>query len=220
MNNVLTDLANAINAIPDFYYRMDDVSINEDTLTINAELSKHYERRFVSQLKSSYDAIISNGSFEDYSNVYTDSEVIKKYIYSNNPDTLISESYNMLLHKVNRGKVIDVITTIPDFLIHHAQSDWDYNNQKLVVEAKTNPNLKFEEFALDVFKLNVYAEKHNFQNSVYLIVHNNLEQLEQLFQIYAEEGLYLAPNQLQNIYLFLKPEYGRELEIYKFSSLF
>ncbi|WP_151087886.1 hypothetical protein [Hymenobacter baengnokdamensis] len=219
MNNILTDFAGAIDSIPNFYYNMDDVSILNDELVINKELSKPYERRFVSQLKSSYDTLIAKRSLEDYSSVYTDLEVIKKYIYTGNPDRAIEESYHKMLRKFGNSKVFEAIITIPDFLIHHAQSDWEHKNQKLVVEAKTSPKLRFTEFALDFFKLNVYAEKHNFQNSVYLIVHNSFESIQDLFTEYRQEGFYLSPHNLENIYLFLKKDFSSELIVRKASSL-
>lgn len=45
MNEVLIDLRNAVNSIPEFYYSIPTVRILNDDLQIDIEEIKNYERR-------------------------------------------------------------------------------------------------------------------------------------------------------------------------------
>ncbi len=218
MNEILFDLKNAVNSIPDFYYTMPTVSILNDNLDIDNEEIKYYERRFVAQLKSEYDKLIKEGSTGNYEEVNTDFEVIKRYIYTDNPDKSIEATYKKLSNK-NDNKTFQTITTIPDFFIHKQQDNREEAFQKLAVEAKTTDQLNEDDFFLDLFKLNVYVEKYNFQNGVYLIANNNSNTVKQLAKSYLRQRFYLAPNNKDRIYLFIKPNYNSDIETFKLIDL-
>jgi hypothetical protein len=218
MNEILLDLTNAVNSIPEFYYTMPTVSILNDNLDIDNEEIKYYERRFVAQLKSEYDKLIKEGSTGNYEEVNTDFEVIKRYIYTDNPDKSIEATYKKLSNK-NDNKTFQTITTIPDFFIHNQQDNREEAFQKLAVEAKTTDQLYEDDFFLDLFKLNVYVEKYNFQNGVYLIANNNSNTVRHLAKSYLRQRLYLAPHNKNRIYLFIKPNYNSDIETIKLIDL-
>jgi hypothetical protein len=218
MNEILIDLKNAVNSIPEFYYTMPTVSVINDNLNIDNDESKYYERRFVAQLKSEYDKLINDGSTGNYKEVKTDFEVIKRYIYTQNPDRSIIATYEKLSKK-NINKTFQTITTIPDFFIHKQQDNREEVFQKLAVEAKTTSQLDEDDFFLDLFKLNVYVEKYKFQNGVYLIANNNSNTAIQLAKSYLQQRLYLAPHNKDRIYLFIKPTFNSDIEIIKLIDL-
>ena len=214
MNEIITDLKKAINSIPVFYYTMPTVSVLNDNLNIDTDETKLYERRFVAQLKSEYDKLINNGSTSNYEQVNTDLEVIKKYIFSDNPDASIVSTYNKLNDK-NSNEAFLSITTIPDFFIHKQQDNFDEIHQKLAVEVKTTAQLDEDNFFSDLFKLNVYVEKSNFQNGVFLVTNNSSTSIKQLAKQYLRQRLYLAPLNKDRIYLFIKPNFNTDIEIIK-----
>jgi len=214
MNEILIDLKNAVNSIPEFYYTMPTVNVINDNLDIDNDKLKRYERRFVAQLKSEYDKLINDGSTGNYKEVNTDFEVIKRYIYTDNPDESIEATYIKLINK-NDNKTFQTITTIPDFFIHKQQDNREEAFQKLAVEAKTTSQIDDDDFFLDLFKLNVYVEKYNFQNGVYLIANNNSNTVRQLAKSYLKQRLYLAPHNRDRIYLFIKPNFNSDIEIIK-----
>lgn len=218
MNEILLDLKKAVNSIPEFYYTMPTVNVINDNLDIDNDEFKFYERRFVAQLKSEYDKLINDGSTGNYNEVHTDFEVIKRYIYTDYPDKSIEATYKKLNNK-NNNKTFKTITTIPDFFIHKQQDNREEEFQKLAVEAKTTNQLDGEDFFLDLFKLNVYVEKYNFQNGVYLIANNNSNTVRQLAISYLKQRLYLAPNKSDRIYLFIKPNFNSDVEIIKLIDL-
>lgn len=218
MNEILIDLKNAVNSIPEFYYTMSTVNIINDNVDIDNDELKFYERRFVAQLKSEYDKLINDGSTGNYEEVNTDFEVIKRYIYTDNPDKSIEATYKKLSNK-DDNKTFQIITTIPDFFIHKQQDNREEAFQKLVVEVKTTSQLDKDDFFLDLFKLNVYVEKYNFQNGVYLIANNKSKTVRQLAKSYLQQRLYLTPHNRDRIYLFIKPNFNSDIEIIKLIDL-
>lgn len=215
MNETLQDLITAINRIPGFYYSMPAIAVHNDNLATStrSEEVKYYERRFVAHLKSEYDNLIKNGATENYQDVNTDLEVIKKYIYSERPDNAIVDAYKKLTGRDNK-KTFDTITTIPGFFIHKEQDDWDEEFQRLAMEVKTLPAINTDDFFLDLFKINVYVEKYHFQNGVYLLVNNDFLRIEELTNDYKREGLYLAPTGQERIHLFVKTDYNSDVKIF------
>lgn len=65
----------------------------------------------------------------------------------------------------------------------------------------------------------VYVEKYNFQNGVYLIANNNSNTVKQLAKSYLRQRFYLAPNNKDRIYLFIKPNYNSDIETFKLIDL-
>lgn len=217
MNKILLDLKKSINSISRFYYDMPTVFFEDDNLNIDFDDIKYYERRFVAQLKSEYDKLIINGATGNYKEVNTDLEVIKKYIYTENPDQSIKATYNKLCNENN--KIIKSITTIPDFFIHKHQNEKNNINQKLIVEVKTKPNIDENDFFLDLFKLNIYVEKYNFQNGVFLILNNEITRVQTLAKNYLKRRLYLAPINRDRIYFYIKSSFQADIKTIKFIDI-
>lgn len=218
MNEVLKDLYTAINLIEEFYYVMPDVKVENDEISVNDNEFKFYERRFAAQLKSEYDRLICGGITGTYKEVRTDLEVIKKYIYTNHPDHNIENSFSRLIDK-DSYKMFNTITTIPDFFIHKQQDNFDENFQKLIVEIKTTPKLNETDLFFDLFKLNIYVEKYNFQNGVLLIVNNELNKIKKIAKSYLNQNYYIAPKNYDRIYLFVKEQFATSIIVIKLVDL-
>lgn len=130
----------------------------------NSELDIIYERNYMltfaylmgqksGEIKSTYEFLsqkLVNGE-------------VNKYIFLN-PNDEAYESRNNL--KPGREYFC------PDFLIHssHDNSGEDYEGQYMIMEAKTTSKLKQEDFDWDLFKLNLYVEKLNFDTAIFLII--------------------------------------------------
>lgn len=74
----------------------------------------------------------------------------------------------------------------PDFLIHssHVNPGENYEGQYMIMEAKTTSKLKQEDFDWDLFKLNLYVEKLNFDTAIFLIVNTSYTDVAEMVNNY------------------------------------
>ena len=102
---------------------------------------------------------------------------VHKYIYLNTDDDAY-ESRNLL--KPRREYFC------PDFLIHtsHNNPGENYEGQYMIMEAKTTSKLKQEDFNWDLFKLNLYVEKLDFDTAIYLIVNTSYKDIATMVSNY------------------------------------
>lgn len=100
----------------------------------------------------------------------------------------------------------------PDFLIHKNNKIRDVNEkcQKIVIEAKTKPSLKENEFYRDFFKLNVYLSRLKFRYGIYLLINTSVSQINNYIKSYIDRGLYLS-KKCKNRMLFLVHEKESEI---------
>ena len=113
---------------------------------------------------------------------------------------------------------------IPDFLIHKSNriNDKNVENQLLILEAKTTQKLTPKGFNWDMFKLNMYIEKLNFNVAVYLIVNSTLKKINKFVDNYIRNYWYsdklLNYNQLSqmhHLYFLIQEKVDSNPEIYE-----
>lgn len=169
MNSVIEGLKIAIKNIKLFYYEIPNLVYVEDELVNRNNYTTTYERSFISQLKSELD-LIKNQYFEN--NKYTQVECPKEFCWGELRDEKIYASY-IKLESININLAHNTIDNLPnkiynvDFCIHESQSNHRRQSQLLVLEAKTTNHLTNSMFNNDLFRLNIFVEKYNFQNAVF-----------------------------------------------------
>lgn len=81
----------------------------------------------------------------------------------------------------------------PDFVIHTShENNGKYEGQHLIMEAKTTSKLQQREFEWDLFKLNLYVEKSDFDTSVYLIVNTSITEVSSMVDKYNQKGYWYS----------------------------
>lgn len=80
----------------------------------------------------------------------------------------------------------------PDLIIHKAQYDTDPNNQLFSMECKIDPNLNYNKFKKDLFKLMLYKEALNYRENLYLIVNNDNKKLYEYLEKYKSDNLFFS----------------------------
>ncbi len=110
----------------------------------------------------------------------------------------------------------------PDFVIHtsHSNSGSNYEGQCLIMEAKTTSNLKQDDFNWDLFKLNLYVEKLDFDTAVYLIVNTTLSDVKKMIRNYTywHSDKLEIPNQknrVPHIYFLIQEKVDEMPKIYE-----
>lgn len=83
----------------------------------------------------------------------------------------------------------------PDFVIHtsHERMNENYNGQYLIMEAKTTSDLKNKDFYWDLFKLNLYVEKLEYNTAVYLIVNTTVSEVKSKVERYHKNKYWYSP---------------------------
>lgn len=214
MNNILSDLIKALNNIDRKYYEMQNVVFNNGILEFDSDEDlKNYERRLMIEFAVQYSKLFGEDTNQLYNGTQTDFEIPKKYMYYGNPDEKIKDTYEKLSNKEYKSKsnsemMFNYFTTIPDFLIHKSQNNFDEEFQKLIVEAKTNPNPSKIEIFKDIFHINIYAEKYNYQNCVILLINYPEKKWLTDLRSYLANRYYLASIEKQNrIFVVFKESY-------------
>lgn len=141
---------------------------------------------------------------------------VNKYIFLNSDDKAY-ESRNKL--KPGRDYFC------PDFLIHssHEKSGGNYEGQYMILEAKTTSKLKQEDFDWDLFKLNLYVEKLNFDTAIFLIVNTSYTAISTMVSNYKYwHSEKLDPtksvdhnNVIPHIYFLIQGKVTEQPRIYK-----
>lgn len=109
----------------------------------------------------------------------------------------------------------------PDFLIHESNSPdketWTFENQHIIIEAKTNNIVENYAFYLDFFKLNTYLSYLNFENAIYLIVQTPISKINKYLIEYENDVGFLS-QRIDNLYFFIQDKIDNEPKIYKISN--
>jgi hypothetical protein len=107
----------------------------------------------------------------------------------------------------------------PDFLVHANQLDRSPANQKLIIEAKTNPSTSKNEILKDIFHTCIYANKYDFQNNVLLLVHIDEKKWIGCLSEYVKRKYYHGTDEnLKKIYVIFKDGFNEKSRVYNFSE--
>jgi hypothetical protein len=200
MNPVISHVVQALEAVDERFYGLDDIAFQNDAL-IDNDTIRNLERRFMIEFSVKYAALMQDNN-NDYVGVRYDFEVPKKFMWDENPDWEIRETFMHL----NKRKDVDMLRyfeTQPDFLVHASQRDM--LDQRLIIEAKANPHASKGEVQKDIFHTLIYANKYSYRNCVLLLVNTKIQGWLPWLSDYREKSLYLgSPERLRDIYVISK----------------
>lgn len=127
----------------------------------------------------------------------------------------LSTNYNRITGKNLREDTN--INIIPDFLIHqsHDCSSIDGDCQYLIMEAKSQKYLSRKHFNWDLFKLNLYIDKLNYDVAVYLIIGKTYKSIERFLIKYVQSGFFISVK-ISKLFFLIKQDINESpLEIYQ-----
>ncbi|CAK6687333.1 hypothetical protein [Synechococcus sp. CBW1107] len=209
MNEVISHVVQALDAVDERFYGLDDIAFTNDTL-IDTDTIRKLERRFMIEFSLQYAAIMDKSDI-DYDGVEYDFEVPKKFMWCENPDLEIRQTFECL----NNRRDVDMLVyfeTQPDFLVHASQQNM--NDQRLIIEAKVNPRAPKGQVYKDIFHTLIYANKYSYRNSVLLLANTELSRWLQWLSDYRDGGLYLGCSErLRDIYVISKQSAQAATEI-------
>lgn len=152
-------------------------------------------RTIMCQIKKDHMKVLSNPSSNPELEQIYERNYILVFSYLMGQKTGRESKYKFLSQKLVNGEVNKYISLAPDddayksrnilkpgrqyfcpdFLIHlsHDNPCENYEGQYMIMEAKTTSKLKQEDFDWDLFKLNLYVEKLDFDTAIFLIVNTS-----------------------------------------------
>lgn len=179
------------------------------------ELKDIYERNYV--ITFSYLMGKEAGKSRLLSDMFVNGELKKEFIlYPQNEDYKTRE-------KIKPGRMF----YCPDFVIHtsHKKTNKKYKGQHIIMEAKTTSGLKKEDFYWDLFKLNLYIEKLDFDTAVYLIVNTSISDVSAMVDEYNENNYWytskirklkrLKNKKEHHIYFLIQESVEKQPKIYE-----
>lgn len=209
MNEVISHVLQALDAVDERFYGLDDIAFQNEAL-IDNDTIRNLERRFMIEFSSKYAAVMQDNDI-GYVGVRYDFEVPKKFMWHENPDLEIRKTFEHL----NKRRDVDMLKyfeTQPDFLVHASQTDM--RDQRLIIEAKVNPHASKGEVHKDIFHTLIYANKYSYRNSVLLLVNTEILRWLQWLSDYRDKGLYLgSPEKLLDIYVISKQSMQAATEV-------
>lgn len=202
------------NVMVDIRRKHDSIICNEDQ--IKKSLVEIYERNYI--ITFSYLMGMRNKSYSIIDSDEFISGELHKEVGRLDKRTSLYRSMTELTPKSNPNFLI------PDFLIHKSNRIHDKNveNQLLILEAKTTQKLTPKAFYWDMFKLNMYIEKLNFNVAVYLIVNSTFKKINKFvynyIRNYWHSNKLICNNQLSSmhhLYFIIQEKVDSNPEIYE-----
>ena len=178
--NVIEVVKNALNAIDRRDYEIYRVRSISDQYNIFGDRYATYENNFVSKFSEEYSNAEKLAGLADRRELHRQLQITKRYMFSDYNDPKVEAGYFKISNDYgdNRDGNLE-FDTIPDFFIHKDEHDRSPQNQKLIIEFKTERNVPENRFMWDFFKLNVYLEKLNFQTACFIILNNTQDRIKQ-----------------------------------------
>lgn len=101
------------------------------------------------------------------------------------------------------------IEVIPDLVIHNSHNPKSGESQKgqfLVLEAKTTKRLGEYYFMRDLFKLNLYLSRLNFQNAVSLVINKPARIIDGYIETYRDKDYFWYDGVKEKLRLFIQEQ--------------
>jgi len=218
-NEVINNVVEALDRVDESYYFIEDMAYDRGLLIDSGKIRK-LERRFMHEFSIRYSEIMAENK-ESYIGLKYDFEVPKKFMWYENPDYRIRETWERLNDKIGREiNMLDYWEKEPDFLVHANQKDLSPENQKLIIEAKTNPNTSKNEMLKDIFHTCIYANKYAFQNNVLLLVNIDENKWRDCLSDYIDSNYYHGSyKNFKKIYVIFKEGFNEKSRVFRFSEI-
>ena len=146
-------------------------------------------------------------------------KVITQHFWSleNKKNLMTNEGMEYTLAELGIRYNNGILRFKPDLILHHSHNEQHTNleQQKLIFEIKTKQYSR-KTFFKDFFKLNVYIDKLNFQQAVFLSIGKPVEKIETLIKSYIDKGYYIS-NEYKRIYFVICPDaenFKKDIAVY------
>ncbi len=216
--NTVNDVIKVLNEIPSRFYSLTDHFFHDGKIIGGGRLKK-LERRFMIEFSIQFERLFKNEGY--YQKSEYDFEIPKKFMFSDNANISIRNTFEKLNSRFSRDvNMLKYFTTEPDFLVHAGQSVTNEESQKLIIEAKLNPNLNKGEIFKDIFHTFIYSNQYNFKCSIMLLVRINEKRWLNIFEEYIYKKYYQG--ELENakkIFVIFKASYEDKALAYNLFDL-
>ncbi|MEQ4658123.1 topoisomerase DNA-binding C4 zinc finger domain-containing protein [Providencia manganoxydans] len=216
--NTVNDVIKVLNEIPSRFYSLTDHFFHDGAI-IGGEGLKKLERRFMIEFSIQFERLFKNKGY--YQKSEYDFEIPKKFMFSDNANISIRNTFEKLNSRFSRDvNMLKYFTTEPDFLVHAGQSVTNEESQKLIIEAKLNPNSNKGEIFKDIFHTFIYSNQYNFKCSIMLLVHINEKRWLNTFEEYIDKKYYQGElDNTKKIFVIFKASYEDKALAYNLFDL-
>ena len=186
MDQYVKDLFEAVKNVDSKYVKFRHIKGFNDVLTINeqdlidnslllnfiesqkTEIEKSLESVFCYELYYCWRKFMINNSGR-YNDLVLNGEIGKMNL-SAFIENYNNSTNNPLFRELSLASILEKGHLFPDFTLHGGNNDTQ--NQKLIVEVKTNENLTDENFKTDFYRLAIFQKLYGFENVVFINLQN------------------------------------------------
>ena len=180
------------------------MSIKDDD-DIDEEIHRIYERNYIITLVET----LCKENFQIPEMI--SGEVAKNLFIE---ESEFSEKYAEIKKKLKPDYKSKPKYVYPDFLIHNSHNCQELTNQRFIIEAKTSPISQKEYFYLDFLKLIFYIKCLRYENAAYLIVNNNVSEIQNYVNGYIEEYKLFYDEAIPKLYFFIQEKIDSTPKLY------
>lgn len=191
MDQYVKDLFEAVKNVDSKYVKFRHIKGFNDVLTINeqdlidnslllnfiesqkTEIEKSLESVFCYELYYCWRKFMINNSGR-YNDLVLNGEIGKMNL-SAFIENYNNSTNNPLFRELSLASILEKGHLFPDFTLHGGNNDTQ--NQKLIVEVKTNENLTDENFKTDFYRLAIFQKLYGFENVVFIILNKKIRAL-------------------------------------------
>ena len=215
MDQYVKDLFEAVKNVDSKYVKFRHIKGFYDVLTINeqdlidnslllnfiesqkTEIEKSLESVFCYELYYCWRKFMINNSGR-YNDLVLNGEIGKMNL-SAFIENYNNSTNNPLFRELSLASILEKGHLFPDFTLHGGNNDTQ--NQKLIVEVKTNENLTDENFKTDFYRLAIFQKLYGFENVVFIILNKKIRDLVSYL-----ENVKIELVNKKNFYFILKSE--------------
>lgn len=198
-----------IDSIDEKYYTEEITRLRDGVLFSTGELRAN-ESTYVTQLTNKIESKFKEQSIHIDKHYQTDQP--KQLIFSDdNYARKYKRSFDALF-KPGEPEEAEFFK-VPDIVVHSGPNDFNPDNQIFLSEVKTTLKLTQKLFNIDLFKLNVYHEELNFQNSAFIITNSTIDDVKTKYSSYMASRYYKTRK--DGIFIIVKPSFNDSVEIFK-----
>ena len=210
MNKTIDNFLKSLEKVEESDFTISKAILVEEQFNVHEDEYSTYENNFVTKLNEKYAILNEIGIIKEPKELIRQFQIPKKYVYGVDRDIVLERCVDkMILLLGDKVDTVKELSLIPDFIIHKEQDNMDMENQRLIVEVKTEANISYKKFAWDFFKLNIYVEKMKFQNGIFLSINTEIERIEEFIHRYITDKLYIASRPF-DIYFIIKKNYSTD----------
>lgn len=207
-NNTIQNFLKALEKIEERDFLFANAILNDDLINVFDDKYSTYENNFVTKLNEKYAILSDQKKIEEPKELIRQFQIPKRFAYSEFGDEIIKQAFIKIQTVLGKNSEIDEEwITIPDFIIHKNQKDVNSDNQLLIAEVKTEKQLSYKKFVWDFFKLNLYLEKLNFQNGIFLTVNCSKKIILSHLKTYIQQNIFITTNP-EKLFLIIKEDFN------------